>query len=98
MRRQLVLFLCTLQFSIPPTLSAQDVDSKSENEKPVSISQARELLLTGSYREAATAFGNLAAEPKTKIVATLGLAETKMRVGDYQDAIALLEPLDAPKS
>ncbi len=56
------------------------------------------MVLTGSYKEAIQAFENLAGEPKTKVAASLGLAEARMRIGEYQDAIALLEPLEAKNS
>ncbi len=56
------------------------------------------MVMTGSYKEAIEAFETLAKEPKTQAAASLGLAETKMRVGQYNDAIGLLEALDAKNS
>lgn len=76
----------------------QPEDQPVVESKPVTISQAKELLLTGSYREAIDAFEVLAGDSKTKTAATLGLAEARMRIGEYKEAAAALEALDAPKS
>ncbi len=82
-------FTALAQETDPPTASAP---------KPASLSEAREMVMTGSYIEAIEAFGVLAKEPKTQVAATLGLAEAKMRIGQYNDAIALLESLEAKNS
>lgn len=78
---------------------ARGQDSQpAEPSPPASLGDARELLLTGSYKQAAEAFERLATDDKLKVPATLGLAEARMRVGAYAEAISLLESLDAPKS
>lgn len=91
--------LVVLFATVPCALSLAQTDKPAPVEsKPVTISQARELLLTGSYSEAVEAFTKLAEEPKTRTAATLGLAETRMRIGEYAEAETALENLDAPKS
>lgn len=66
--------------------------------KPVSLAEAREMLMMGSYKEAIQAFEVLAKESKTQLPASIGLAEAKMRTGSYQEATALLESLNAETS
>src|SRR5262245_3792749 len=90
-------FCWVILLAIGTAAFAQELEPTTTAKSP-SLSEAREMLLTGSYKEAMAAFENLLREPKTKVPATLGLAEAKIRVGEYQEAIDLLEPLEARNS
>ncbi len=54
--------------------------------------------MAGEYDAAIESFEALARDPKTALPAQLGLAETRMRIGGYADAIKSLEALDARDS
>ena len=59
-------------FLTPFVSDAQEqIPSEASETKAVSLSDAREMVMTGSYKEAIEAFGILAKEPKTQVAATL---------------------------
>ena len=62
------------------------------------LASARELLTTGQYEEAEVAFARLAEEDSTRIEASLGLAETRLRTGQHDRVIADLDALKASSS
>ncbi len=62
------------------------------------LDEARERLMTGQYEAAIEMFEALVNDPKTALDAQLGLAEARMRIGGFSDAIKGLETLDAKDS
>ena len=78
---RLIYFPLLLLLSCPfMSVAVEQEAPPSTSPKPVSLSEAREMVMTGSYKEAIEAFEFLAKEPKTNVAATLGLAEAKMRI------------------
>jgi len=81
---------------------AQDVpadDAKPKDEtKPVTLADARDLLMQGSYEAATEAYQKLSNDPAHAVEAGLGLARCRLQVGQYDEAIAGLTALKAEAS
>jgi len=105
----LVGILCILAFfadaagglhAQPPEPSQEPTKSseRATPSKPPTIAEARDRLMAGEYEAAIESFEALANDPKTGLPAQLGLAEARMRIGGYGDAIKSLEALEAKDS
>lgn len=66
--------------------------------QPASLSDAEDFLLEGKYEEARSAFAELIQEGRSAERAGLGLARVRLSVGEYEQALAELEALNAEKN
>lgn len=72
---------------LPAAERTEAVGQSQPQTPPVSIFEARELLMRGSYDQAAEAFSQLSKVELTKVAARLGLAECRLQVGEYRQAL-----------
>ena len=83
MTRLTSYYVSALFLSFTPFASSAQEQNLSPTSAPKadSLSEAREMAMTGAYKEAIEAFEILAKEPKIQVAATLGLAEAQMHIG-----------------
>ncbi len=81
--------------ALAPIVAAQEPAAES---KPVSLADARDLLMQGSYEAAMEAFQNLSGDPQHAVQAGLGLAKCRLQIGQYDEAVAGLKTLNAETS
>jgi len=77
---------------------AKEDASPTEEAKPATLTDARDLLMQGSYEAATEAYQKLSNDPKHFIQAGLGLARCRLQVGQYDEAIAGLAALNVESS
>lgn len=70
----------------------------SEETKPATLADARDLLMQGSYEAATEAYQKLSNDPQYGLQAGLGLGGCRLHVGQYEEAIAGLTALNAETS
>jgi tetratricopeptide (TPR) repeat protein len=92
--------LLTLVLSAPSRGQdvAKDDAAPSEEAKPATLADARDLLMQGSYEAAMEAYAKLSNDPQHAVQAGLGLARCRLQVGQYDEAIAGLTALNAETS
>lgn len=92
--------LLTLVLSAPSRGQdvARDDAAPSEEAKPATLADARDLLMHGSYEAATEAYAKLSNDPQRAVQAGLGLARCRLQVGQYDEAIAGLTVLNAETS
>ena len=92
--------LLTLVLSAPSRAQdvAKDDAAPTEEAKPATLADARDLLMQGSYEAATEAYAKLSNDPQQAVQAGLGLARCRLQVGQYDEAIAGLTALNAETS
>ena len=99
-----LIVLLSLALATAPLRAALAQDAPAEPipefkaDKIVSLPEADDLLLEGKYAEAQAAFETLIQAGKQSERASLGLARVRVRIGEYAEAIADMEKLDAARN
>ena len=75
-----------------------DEESTEQTTPPLTLADARDLLMQGSYEQAIEAYEQLAKEERHALEAGLGVARCRMQIGEYDQAIAGLTGLAAADS
>jgi len=94
----MVLLMLTLCVRSSAQEAAKDRAEPKEQATAVTVAEARDLLMQGSYEAATEAYQKLSNDPAHAVEAGLGLARCRLRVGQYDEAIAGLTAMKAEAS
>lgn len=92
LRGGLTVAVLTWLFACVPYAKAEEAPT-ADGRSPLTMSDAREALLTGAYEEAIDAFAVLAEDETSRLDATIGLSIALARTGRYEAALARLDEL-----
>ena len=93
-----VLFMITPRVWSSAQEAAKESAERKEQATAVTVADARDLLMQGSYEAATEAYQKLSNDPAHAVEAGLGLARCRLQVGQYDDAIAGLTAMKAEAS
>jgi tetratricopeptide (TPR) repeat protein len=93
-----VLFMLTPRVGSSAQEAAKDDAEPKEQAKAVTLADARDLLMQGSYEAATEAYQKLSNDPAHAVEAGWGLARCRLQVGQYDEAIAGLTAMKAEAS
>jgi tetratricopeptide (TPR) repeat protein len=94
----MVLLMLTLCVRSSAQEAAKDRAEPKEQATAVTVADARDLLMQGSYEAATEAYQKLSNDPAHAVEAGLGLARCRLQVGQYDEAIAGLTAMKAEAS
>jgi tetratricopeptide (TPR) repeat protein len=93
-----VLFMITPRVWSSAQEAAKESAEPKEQATAVTVADARDLLMQGSYEAATEAYQKLSNDPAHAVEAGLGLARCRVQVGQYDEAIAGLTAMKAEAS